>query len=194
MSQKISAGWRAQGDSFAADHRRWEFQARTLFAGALACWERHFAASERVRVHGLQNANDLLLTVPAHFLAALGLELLLKALSLKRNPLLSGQNEFYSHNLVAIASQYSGLSLSADELAHLRRMATIIEWAGRYPVPKWTTEKNRTKYDVSLRGEEGAQFIDAREIPGVVSHETWKATEDLFARLQRDYNGEQGEE
>lgn len=166
MSNRNSDSWRSQGNRFASDYGQWEFHSRTLFAGALACSERHLAAHEKLlqEPDGPAERSDLILILPAHLLAANGL-------------------------LAQIARQFAQLSLSANEHGLLERLGTVIEWAGRYPIPKWSAEKHRQKYDVTLRGSEGEQYIDAREIPGAVSHETWYATVALIEKLQEVYTG-----
>jgi len=180
--------WRRQANDIATDPRPWAFQAATLLGGATACSERYFAAAETLRA-GNEPSSDLMLLVPAQFLAAAAVELLLKAVALRRRPELAttGQKPFYTRKLAEIAGQFTGIAFSDSELRLLDRLGTTIEWAGRYPIPRWDSEKQRTKYDVPTHIVDGNVVINAREIPNSVSEESWRETSLLIDRLRTAY-------
>jgi hypothetical protein len=138
---------------------------------------------------GNEPSSDLMLLVPAQFLAAAAVELLLKAVALRRRPELArtGQKAFYTHKLAEIAGQFTGIAFSDSELRLLDRLGTTIEWAGRYPIPRWDSEKQRTKYDVPTYIVDGNVVINAREIPNSVSEESWRETSLLIDRLRTAY-------
>jgi hypothetical protein len=194
MPTNISDSWRRQGDRLAADPGQWKFHASLILGGAEACWERYNAAATLIRsqeseaafeAHGQPDA-DLLLLIPAHLLAAIGVELLLKALALKHRPDLAttGERPFYTHNLRNIAHAFVGMQFAVEELTLLDKLGTIIEWSGRYPTPRWDAEKHRMKYDVPVQVVEGQTMINAEDIPGGISDDSWRATVELIGRLQ----------
>ena len=190
MDNDGSNFWRRQGDHFASDPGQWEFQARMLLGGANVCWERYSTAAESVRAGRTEPTSDLWLLIPAHFLAAVGTELLLKAIALKRCPDLAttGGKSFYTHKLAEVATQFTGIEFSESELQLFERLGATIEWAGRYPVPRWDNEKHRKKYDVPTRLVNGNVVIDARDVHGSVSEESWRATTFLINKLQCAYH------
>jgi hypothetical protein len=184
-----SASWRHQGDGFAADYGQWEFQARVLYAGARACWDRHLAVDRSIGIGESDSIDlsDLMLLVPAQFLAATAVELFLKAIAIQydKGVALVGSGPFYTHRLREIAVALCHLELSSDELTLLDRLGALVEWAGRYPIPKWTAEKHRQKFDVPLQvAADGSTFINAQDIPNAVSHEVWHATTALVDILR----------
>lgn len=188
MDRRSSGTWRRQGDAFASDPGQWEFHARVLFSGAEACWQGHLAAHEQLlRGETQPNSRDLILILPAHFLAAMGVDVLLKALALQRDPDLASRGDypFYTHRLDEIAKRLTGVTFSAEELSLLRRLSALVEWAGRYPIPKWNAEKHREKYDVPVRSVDGTETIHADDVPGAVSYDTWKHTTALIHKLQQ---------
>lgn len=190
MHNNGSDFWRRQGDRFASDHGQWDFQARSLLDGATACRERYAVAARSLRAGSDEFIPDLALTVPASFLAAIAVELFLKAIALKGRPDLAttGTKPFYTHSLCEIAIKLTEVPFSESELEQLERLAATIEWSGRYPIPRWDNEWSRNKYDVHTRVADGKIMIDAQKIPGLVSDESWTATMLLIDKLRRFYS------
>ncbi len=164
-----SVAWRKNGELVASDHGTWEFTARPLLRAAKLCWEQHQAAAEAVREGNLEKAiiGDLLLGRVAHLLAAMGIEAMLKALALIGKPglVVAGGSGFYTHNLRTIAGSLPDVTWSTEELDSLGKLGTFIEWAGRYPIPRWDTEKSRAKYDVPATIVDDQEVINATDIP-----------------------------
>jgi hypothetical protein len=191
VSYSYSKTWRSQGDLFARDHGQWEFSARPLLRAAELCWAKYLKARVRALKRDFRDevVADIALAQVAHYLAAMGLESLLKAIALLKSPDLatSGQQLFYTHDLLQIAKTLAGLKLDRNESLLLRRLATLIDWAGRYPVPRWDSEKKQRKYDVRSRSVDGNETIDASQLPSNVSPETWKAIQKLVGKLYFSY-------
>ena len=188
MNYQPSEFQRRQGDRFATDHSQWEYHSRIIFAGALACWERHFAAHQNL-LQKTGSFQDLNLIVPALFLAATGVETLLEAMAIQGDPALavSGEQPFYTHKLHDIARKYIRGRLSDEDYLLLERLSSLIEWAGRYPIPKWNAEKHRRNYDVPARVVDGQEFINARDVPGSFTPDTWQEACALIEKLQSTY-------
>ncbi len=107
MSYQRSESQRSQGERFVADPGQWEYHSRDIFAGALACWERHIVAHQNL-LKKTSPIQDLNLIAPACFLVATGVEVLLMAIAIQSNSALavSGEQPFYTHKLHDIARKY----------------------------------------------------------------------------------------
>lgn len=188
MNYQPSEFQRSQGERFATDHSQWEYHSRDIFAGALACWERHIVAHQNM-LKKTGPIQDLNLITPACFLVATGVEVLLKAIAIQSDSTLAvrGKHPFYTHKLHDIARKFLSINFSDEEYRLLERLSSLIEWAGRYPIPKWSDEKKRSHYDVPACVVDGQEVINARDVPGSFTHETWQGAWALMEKLQSIY-------
>jgi hypothetical protein len=186
-AESMSEVWRRHGESIAGDPGQWEFQSRQLIRGAMLCMEAHRRAANAAACGDLSGevAADLAVRNVAGFLAAQGIEVLLKAIALKHNSNLVHErgSAFYSHN-IAVLCRLSGLAVNSDEVLLANKLTSLIEWAGRYPVPRWNKEETRAKYDLPSTSEDGHEVIDATLMPWSFD---WSAVEVLIARLRASF-------
>ena len=137
------------------DPHAWFIFAEIPFRAAGALWKisdagRAFGSDVIAGRLSLEEAgrvgSALQMSIPSLLLAGFGFESLLKAILLRQmhcrqEPLTTvgkkGQaflvGSLKSHNLVALAQQ-ANVSLDSTETRLLERLATIVTWAGRYPV------------------------------------------------------------
>lgn len=150
--------WRDEGDAVAFDHVAWEFKSRQFFATA----QQLLADFETAKNAPTFQVISLLTT--GQFIASLALELIAKALYLKRN---DGPIEhIYSHNVLDLC----GPNLFSDDQAKLMCFAArSVVWAGRYPTPKWITEKQKEDHDVPSVFIDGLEHINALDFPNSAS-------------------------
>lgn len=190
MNERSPEWWRAIGEAIAFDHGQWEFQARILLRGASLCFSAHRKASERAGAGDLDGEaiQDLPVSIVAIFLAAQGIEVLLKTIALLRNSdkVRATPKQFYNHDLKAIAS-LANIPLDDREAQIMTKLGTQIEWAGRYPAPKWDTEKSRKKYDVPIVAENGRNYINPTDLPGIVE---WEDIQQIVGKLYGIYDDE----
>jgi hypothetical protein len=186
--------WRQMGDDAARDPASWEFTARPLRIGADLCWQRYLEVKDELqRCLELKRADpatvdardwlaELLLLRVAVLLAAHVVESLLKALIVSKSPTaVDSAGVFYTHDLPQLAGLTDvAFGADAELLPPLRK---LIEWAGRYPVPKWSSATKRFQYDVKVLTVDGNIGIDGSTIPGVVSEGQWRRVRALIDRL-----------
>ena len=131
----------------ARDPTQWEYYARSLMLGAGACRDAGTAALERMRVGG--SSSDLGVNTVALYLLAQATEVLLKALAVQRTPEIVIDKRFYTHDMILTAREIADVALTDDEARLLRKMRKMIEWAGRYPIPRWDSKREERKFPTS---------------------------------------------
>lgn len=115
--------------------------------------------------------------VVSQFNMSLAVELMAKAYHLRvsRDP----PESVYTHQVRKLLP--SNL-LSSDEMKLVDFASQTVEWAGRYPTPKWDREPSREKYDVS--STKGGHF-DANNLPNRASLQLVDALDQLFQRIHK---------
>jgi len=183
MSTGFSEPWRLQGEIQARDSGQWLFYARTLLRGAVVTHEASVAAFARIDTP--PPSPDLPLGTVALFLCAQSIEVALKSLALQRDGTLIDGNRLYTHDLVRLARDEARVSVGSDDEEVLRKCRKLIEWAGRYPVPKWTTAKDA--WDVPAKTDaDGRQIIDASALPWTLRWDAvYPFAESLFAEYTK---------
>ncbi|MBI5908350.1 MAG: hypothetical protein HY848_00095 [Betaproteobacteria bacterium] len=114
----------------------------------------------------------------AQFNISLAVELVCKALYLK---VAHGPREaVYTHQVAKLLP--SGL-LSQEQEELLNFAAQSVEWAGRYPTPRWDKESNKAKYDIPEKN--GPDSFDANDIPNRASIALIDALEALYVHIHQ---------
>jgi hypothetical protein len=187
MSKGFSRFWRANGDLIAGDPDQWEFRSRILFTGGQVCHERHTRAADALAsgVAHEEFSRDLPLGTVANYLAAQSLEVLLKAVALQRQPNSHLSGAIYNHDLAYIARDVAQIPLTGEEVRVLERARHLVEWAGRYPTPRWDAEKGRQLFDVPEKFDEnGGEIIDGSHFPWSIS---WADLESVISKVHEIY-------
>ena len=170
MKSNASQTWRATGEYAAFAPVQWEFYSQLYFSAARQLrenYESHVKSSPFEAIACL---------VVAQFNICLALELICKARYLKAA---HGQSEaVYTHQVAKLLP--SGL-LSKEQEELLNFAAQNVEWAGRYPTPKWDRESNKEKYDIPAAGD--AESFDANDIPNRASIALIDALEALYGHI-----------
>lgn len=172
MKSNASQTWRATGDYAAFSTIQWEFQSRLYFSAALQLrtdFSAHIKSSPFEAVACL---------VVAQFNISLAVELICKALYLK----LAGgpREEVYTHQVAKLLPP--GL-LSPEQVVLLSFAAQNVEWAGRYPTPKWDRESSKEKYDIPETN--GPNTIDGNDLPNRASIALIEALEALYGQIHQ---------
>jgi hypothetical protein len=172
VMSNISATWRKILDAQAFDHAVWEFKSRQLAASSLLLHRATPSSSETPKF-------DSISAIPsAQLLLALAIELMAKALYLKQA---AGPREaIYSHDVL----QLVGSSLSPEQAELLEFSQTFVVWAGRYPTPKWTSEKYKISADVPSHFVDGMEHFNALDFPSHASHDRYLELGGLFNHLR----------
>jgi hypothetical protein len=172
MKSDASKFWRATGDYAAFSTAQWEFQSR-LYLSAARQLRRDFTAQI-----DSSPFEAIACLVVAQFNISLALELICKALYLKQA---QGPREaVYTHQVVKLLPAEM---LSQEQEALLNFAAQNVEWAGRYPTPKWDREASKEKYDVPEIGEPNA--IDGNDLPNRASITLIDAMEVLYDHIHQ---------
>ena len=180
MESTHSPVWRRHGDQLASDPGQWEFHARLLFAGARACHERYVIATAAIKESDMPHG-DLVLSISANYLAAQVIEVLLKALALRREPDSAINGRLYTHDLVTLANDVARIPISIEEEKRLIKVGQIVMWAGRYPTPKWDKERSKKAHDLPQgQTADGAVSIDMSAFPTSIG---WDALEEMLQKL-----------
>ncbi len=159
MRETASPAWREQGNRIAFDSWAWESKALQFFGASkllLAQFDKE--TSEK----NFANVPALLPT--AEFLLSLALELICKAHYLKSQA--GPPEEVYGHNTW---ERLKDGVLDDHQKALMRHAQEYVEWAGRYPTPKWTSEKHKERFDADHQIVEGVETIDGGSIPNSAS-------------------------
>ncbi len=129
----------------------WELSARPLLRAARLCWTHCRDSWAAIQDPGSDAPaiEDLFLDRVAVFLAAAGVETLLKALLVARDPAIVHKpgGFFYTHDLLRLAEELDP-RLTEPQCETLVRYRQFLEWGGRYPIPKWSSERGRAKFDL----------------------------------------------
>ena len=172
MNPDVSQTWRATGDYAAFETGQWEFHSRLYLSAARqlrANYASHVQSSPFEAVACL---------VVAQFNMALAVELVCKAHYLKAA---SGQCvKVYTHQVAKLLP--AGL-LSQEQEELLSFAAQCVEWAGRYPTPKWDRESSKEKYDIPEKS--GPNSFDANDIPNRASIALIDALEALYGHVHQ---------
>jgi hypothetical protein len=176
MKTGASASWRRQGDAKAFDPGAWEFQSRQFISSAKLLIQKY----DEGRAN--PTFDTIMAMATAQFLAALALELIVKAYFLK---LKLGKSELiYTHQV----SDFCGENLlNADQRELLGRAERYVVWAGRYPTPRWDKEHKREEYDVASVFVDGQEHIDASDLPNSSSPGEVGKLFELHEYIQRAY-------
>ena len=184
--------WRSQQKALAEDAGQWELKARPFFVAGELCRDRAECSRQEIFSSDPPNqevlnrrARDLQLFSVAIYLAAVGLESLLKAVILTNSTAIVGaeHSPLYTHRLVDLA-KHAEIKLRKDQVGLLERLTHIIEWAGRYPIPRWNSEKARSKADVKGRANEDGTYM-VEDMPLMVGDESWPAIIEVVDLLYR---------
>jgi hypothetical protein len=76
------------------------------------------------------------------------------------------KEQVFSHDLWKRLSE--GI-LTDDQKTIMAHAQEYVEWAGRYPTPKWTTEKQRERFDAEKVVVDGVEGIHGPSIPNAAS-------------------------
>jgi hypothetical protein len=183
---QTSKSWRRMGDHFATDPSQWAWQAGFFITGAQVCWDHYLAARESFSQgqRDSQTTREIGLARIAYYLMAVATELLLKAVVLRNDPEASNRGEFYKHDLVLLASK-GEITLERSEASLLAKLHKVLDWAGRYPIPRWDTEKGRQKFDVQAEvKDDESEIIDANQLSSnSYTPEAWEVACQFVTRL-----------
>jgi hypothetical protein len=170
MKPDSSLTWRTTGDYAAFETGQWEFKSRLYYSAA--CQLRTNYASQ-VQSSPFEAVACL---VVAQFNMALAVELVCKALYLKTasNP----GKEVYTHKVADLLPK--GL-LSQEQAELLSFAVEIVEWAGRYPTPRWDKETHKDRYDIPEKN--GPNSFDANDIPNRASIGLIDVLETLYCHV-----------
>jgi hypothetical protein len=174
MKPNTLKNWRDTGDYAAFAPVLWEFYSQLYFSAARQL--RNDFKSYDVKASPFEAIACL---VVAQFNMCLAVELICKARYLK---VTNGPREkVYTHQVSKLLP--AGL-LSKEQKELLNFAAQNVEWAGRYPTPKWDLESNKEKYDIPEYSNSNSfetpnratiELIDALEALYGHIHQAWIA-------------------
>ena len=159
--------------------------ALSLFRCGELCHSAYLEAAHEFRNQG-EPSSDLLILRPSYLLHGMGLEALVKGIIVAQESAAIQKSNFYTHNLNKLCDR-AGISLERPELSVLLKLSTLVEWAGRYPISKWDSEKGRSRADVEVRMEEGKHVIDATMIPGLLGESDWSIVLSIIEKAEHKY-------
>lgn len=168
MKSESSTIWRSTGDYAAFAPDQWRFQSHLYIRAAMLLRASYEAVAET------DPFDAAACLVAGQFNASLALELIVKALYLKRS--LGKPEEIYTHQISKLVPE--GL-LTEEQYATLAVSTQCVEWAGRYPTPKWDKEWRKEQYDVpELNGS-----IDASAMPNRAGIDRIDAMKELYDHI-----------
>ena len=168
-----SKSWRAMGDGAAFAPFAWEFQARLFYRAARGLRAKDPMLTNEVDEDGIAGL------VVGQFDMALAVELIAKAYYL--SAMLGPPEQVYQHEVLKLVPA----DMLTERERKLMQFATnCVVWAGRYPTPKWTTEKNKLAWDVPEL--DGA--INGADIPNAASGARIDELGALFEHLHAAYS------
>jgi hypothetical protein len=119
----------------------WSLVTQEMRRGASGLWDQVDADSQRHKTLKVGDPVAPTLTRPTMLLAALTVELFLKAICVRKKPAFdtSGRFQLKTHKLLDLAER-AAFPLEDGEEELLERLEVFLEWAGRYPVPVEATK------------------------------------------------------
>lgn len=158
MRDTASPAWRAFGDVIAFDYWAWESKSIQFYGVAkelLAQFDKGIAEQQFETIQFLPTAE---------FLLALALELICKAhyLRSKAGP----REKVYGHDTW---TRLNDSVLDEKQKTLMSHAQQYVEWAGRYPTPKWTSDEKKAKFDADRAIADGVEAIDGTTIPNTAS-------------------------
>ncbi len=158
MKESASPAWRSIGERAAFEVLAWEFKSREFYGVA-----RHLL--EQFDKGIAEKRYETIMFLPtAQFMLSLALELIAKAhyLQSKAGP----KEQVFSHDLWERLAE--GV-ITDDQKTLMAHAQEYVEWAGRYPTPKWTTEKQKERFDAEKVVVDGVEGIHGPSIPNAAS-------------------------
>ncbi len=178
MKTNASKTWRAMGEYAAFAPAVWEFHSELYCKAARQLredYESHVKSSPRDTL-----ACVACITV-GQFNMCLALELICKARYLATDS--RPRKEIYGHD---VAKKLLPKNLLSDEQRKLLDFAVVnVEWAGRYPTPKWDTDTNKQKYDVPVVDEAGSW--DPNNMPNIAGIGIIDDLVALYVYIQKEW-------
>lgn len=170
----VSETWRRMGDAAAFQPEAWAARARQFYFAA-----QHLRANEPLTA-GAVNEWTISCLVVAQFNMSLAVELMAKAL------FLAGAHEdlarVYTHDVASLLPEGVLSDAQRDEVNFA---VQAVVWAGRYPTPRWTSERSKATWDVH---EPQPGVIDARLVPNSASPARIDALAEVVERLFEEYS------
>lgn len=121
----------------------------------------------------------------AFFLVAVGLESLIKSMLVAADPkIIENKKTFYHHRLPDFARR-AGLSCDDEEMQLLGKLQGLLEWAARYPIPPWHSERSRKKSDADVVAEQDRFVVNSSSLPGALGDDDWPIALALVERTSR---------
>lgn len=205
MIDKTAEYWRKIGDEKIRRFNEWRYKAQLLHRASQVCLKAKQEAFEYKQAYPGEYDrrtchHDIALEGPAQLLLGLAIENYLKAFHVKTDNTCVDERWFYTHDLINLAAYKNSFKLS-EQLRHaLEQLTHIVNWSGRYPTPKWNSDKNRTEWDLYSRSEYTTSllspnikedevieyFFSADQIPGVLSREDEQALETFIDEIERE--------
>jgi hypothetical protein len=172
-TEEASLSWSRMGEGAAFNPPVWEFMSRHYFWAA-----RHLRANNPVDA-GVVDEKTIGCLVAGQFNMALAVELIAKAYYLQAK--LGDPENVYTHDVSKLLPHQM---FTPEEIELFDFAFACVEWAGRYPTPKWHKEGSKRKWDVPV-GEDGC--IDGTKIPNAASPQKIDDLDALYSRLSQAY-------